>query len=202
MGLATIGSRDHANHLLGVVCRLDREGRSATEDGHRDRVGLSGARLESLDISGPCPPAGSAITRQHRLARVNVGRELRNAMQHLIGAPGRRLMCEACAHRQGGRPVSIHIEWGERMEEMRSPSTRLAIKGAQRSDLPGIRWLLAMKRMPSDDITANALELFLVCRDAVGVIGVVGLERRGGCRTPLAGGRRSVRRARVCADAW
>lgn len=33
--------------------------------------------------------------------------------------------------------------------------------------------------MPSDDIKANALALFLVCRDAVGVIGVVGLERRG-----------------------
>jgi len=55
----------------------------------------------------------------------------------------------------------------------------LPIEGVRRSDWSGIRWLLAMDRLPSADITTEALELFLVCRDQFGVIAVVGLERWG-----------------------
>lgn len=55
----------------------------------------------------------------------------------------------------------------------------LRIEGARRSDWTGIRWLLAMEHLPSADITTEALELFLVCRDQLGVIAVVGLERWG-----------------------
>jgi N-acetylglutamate synthase-like GNAT family acetyltransferase len=53
----------------------------------------------------------------------------------------------------------------------------LVIDGARRADLAGIRWLLDMESLPSADITENALEHFLVCRDELGVAGVVGLER-------------------------
>ncbi len=50
------------------------------------------------------------------------------------------------------------------------------IDRARRSDLDGIRWLLDIEELPSVDITEDALEHFLVCRDATGVAGVVGLE--------------------------
>jgi amino-acid N-acetyltransferase len=50
------------------------------------------------------------------------------------------------------------------------------IDGARRGDLSSIRWLLEMQYLPSADITEEALAHFLVCRDPVGVMGVVGLE--------------------------
>ena len=53
------------------------------------------------------------------------------------------------------------------------------ISGARRDDLPAIRGLLDIKRLPSIDIDAGALEHFLVCRDQIGIAGVVGLERYG-----------------------
>src|SRR5271155_235333 len=52
----------------------------------------------------------------------------------------------------------------------------LIIDGARRADLAAIRWLLEMGFLPTADITAEALAHFLVCRDPVGVVGVVGLE--------------------------
>jgi amino-acid N-acetyltransferase len=51
-----------------------------------------------------------------------------------------------------------------------------AIDGARRADLASIRRLLVMENLPSADITAETLAHFLVCRDPVGVVGVVGLE--------------------------
>ena len=54
-----------------------------------------------------------------------------------------------------------------------SPPT---IDGARRSDLTSVRWLLEMEYLPTADITEEALAHFLVCRDPVGVVGVVGLE--------------------------
>lgn len=53
------------------------------------------------------------------------------------------------------------------------------IEGARRSDFAQIRWLLNTVSLPSVDITENSLEHFLVYRDAIGVAGVVGLERHG-----------------------
>jgi amino-acid N-acetyltransferase len=54
-----------------------------------------------------------------------------------------------------------------------------AIEGAHSSDLTQIQWLLDLQNLPSEDITPAALEHFLVCRDALGVAGVVGLEYYG-----------------------
>ncbi|MGO9992523.1 MAG: hypothetical protein ACLPTF_08400 [Steroidobacteraceae bacterium] len=51
-----------------------------------------------------------------------------------------------------------------------------AIEGARSSDLFHIQWLLNLHKLPNEDMTQAALEYFLVCRDAIGVAGVVGLE--------------------------
>jgi N-acetylglutamate synthase-like GNAT family acetyltransferase len=53
------------------------------------------------------------------------------------------------------------------------------IEAARSSDLSHIQWLLNLQNLPSEDITQAALEHFLVCRDAIGVVGVVGLEYYG-----------------------
>jgi amino-acid N-acetyltransferase len=53
------------------------------------------------------------------------------------------------------------------------------IEPARPSDLVSIRRLLDIEQLPTEDITEESLELFLVCRDATGVAGVVGLERFG-----------------------
>jgi amino-acid N-acetyltransferase len=58
-------------------------------------------------------------------------------------------------------------------------SSVAAIAGARRSDLPSIRWLLDIEFLPSADITEEALEHFLVCRDQTGVAGVIGLQILG-----------------------
>jgi N-acetylglutamate synthase-like GNAT family acetyltransferase len=57
-----------------------------------------------------------------------------------------------------------------------------AIKAARSADLSHIQWLLNLQNLPNEDITQAALEHFLVCRDAIGVVGVagvVGLEYYG-----------------------
>jgi amino-acid N-acetyltransferase len=54
-----------------------------------------------------------------------------------------------------------------------------AIERARRADLANIRWLLSLESLPSADITGQSLEHFLVYRDAIGIAGVVGLERFG-----------------------
>jgi amino-acid N-acetyltransferase len=54
-----------------------------------------------------------------------------------------------------------------------------AIDGARRADLPAIRRVLDVEYLPSEDIEESALEHFLVCRDEMGVAGVVGLEISG-----------------------
>ncbi len=53
------------------------------------------------------------------------------------------------------------------------------IGGARRTDLAAIRCLLDVENLPSEDIEESALEHFLVCRDEIGVAGVVGLEKYG-----------------------
>jgi len=58
---------------------------------------------------------------------------------------------------------------------VRSPS----VEAAQPGDLIGIQWLLELESLPSADLTETALEHFLVVRDEIGVIGVVGLEVYG-----------------------
>jgi amino-acid N-acetyltransferase len=58
-----------------------------------------------------------------------------------------------------------------------SPAPR--IERAQRSDFDGIHWLLDLESLPSTDITADALDSFLVYRDEIGVAGTVGLELYG-----------------------
>lgn len=55
----------------------------------------------------------------------------------------------------------------------------LVIDGARRSDLFGIRWLLAVEFLPNDDLTADSLDHFFVCRDDIGVLAVVGIEPVG-----------------------
>jgi amino-acid N-acetyltransferase len=60
-----------------------------------------------------------------------------------------------------------------------SGRARCAIEGARRSDLANIRWLLNLEGLPSADITEHSLEHFLVYRDAIGIAGVVGLQRFG-----------------------
>lgn len=54
-----------------------------------------------------------------------------------------------------------------------------SIGGARRTDLFAIRWLLDVEYLPNEDIDESALENFLVCRDEIGVAGVVGLEKYG-----------------------
>jgi amino-acid N-acetyltransferase len=60
-----------------------------------------------------------------------------------------------------------------------SVSPVLVIERAHRSDLANIRRALDLESLPSADLTAEALDLFLVYRDEVGVAGVVGLETYG-----------------------
>jgi amino-acid N-acetyltransferase len=57
--------------------------------------------------------------------------------------------------------------------------SKFRIEGARRSDLEAIRWLLDVEFLPSADIDEAALGHFLVCRDEIGVAGVVGLEIYG-----------------------
>jgi amino-acid N-acetyltransferase len=58
---------------------------------------------------------------------------------------------------------------------VRSP----AVEAARAGDLIGIQWLLDLESLPSADLTETALGHFLVVRDEIGVIGVVGLEVYG-----------------------
>jgi amino-acid N-acetyltransferase len=55
----------------------------------------------------------------------------------------------------------------------------LAVEAARANDLIGIQWLLDLESLPSADLTETSLEHFLVVRDEIGVIGVVGLEVYG-----------------------
>jgi amino-acid N-acetyltransferase len=58
-------------------------------------------------------------------------------------------------------------------------SLPLPIAPAAEADLTGIHWLLQLESLPSSDVRAEALSNFLVCRDRIGVVGVVGLEVYG-----------------------
>jgi len=63
------------------------------------------------------------------------------------------------------------------MSLITSPAVqKLVIDGARRSDLTGIRWLLAVESLPNDDLTADSLDHFFVCRDDIGVLAVGGIE--------------------------
>lgn len=53
------------------------------------------------------------------------------------------------------------------------------VAAARAGDLVGIQWLLDLASLPTADLTETALEHFLVVRDEIGVIGVVGLEVYG-----------------------
>ena len=53
------------------------------------------------------------------------------------------------------------------------------VEAARAGDLVGIQWLLDLESLPSADLSETALEHFLVVRDEIGVIGVVGLEVHG-----------------------
>ena len=53
------------------------------------------------------------------------------------------------------------------------------IERAQSSDLPGVRDLLSTAALPTEDLTEDSLQLFLVARDCEKVVGAVGLERHG-----------------------
>jgi amino-acid N-acetyltransferase len=58
-----------------------------------------------------------------------------------------------------------------------SPDASLfIIDGASRADLASIRRLLDSEYLPTTDLTEEMLAHFLICRDPVGVAGVVGLE--------------------------
>src|SRR5688572_17546452 len=46
-------------------------------------------------------------------------------------------------------------------------------------DLPAVRALLEMERLPASDLDERALERFLIWRDEVDVSGIVGLEIYG-----------------------
>ena len=50
---------------------------------------------------------------------------------------------------------------------------------AQPADLPAIRALLAASGLPGEDLTRAHLDSFWVRRDPAGLVGVVGIERRG-----------------------
>jgi amino-acid N-acetyltransferase len=65
------------------------------------------------------------------------------------------------------------------MTETDTTSRPLPITPAARFDLIGIHWLLQLESLPSSDVTEEALSHFLVCRDRIGVVGVVGLEVYG-----------------------
>jgi amino-acid N-acetyltransferase len=51
---------------------------------------------------------------------------------------------------------------------------------ARAADLAGIRWLLSSEDLPTEDLTEESIQHFLVIRDGAGVIGAVGLELHGG----------------------
>lgn len=53
------------------------------------------------------------------------------------------------------------------------------IHPAKPTDLPAVRSLLEMERLPASDLDERALERFLLWRDDAGVNGVVGLELYG-----------------------
>ncbi len=55
----------------------------------------------------------------------------------------------------------------------------MRIEAARASDLAGIRWLLEYEYLPSEDVTEQLLDHFLVCRDEKGVVGAVALEPCG-----------------------
>jgi amino-acid N-acetyltransferase len=54
-----------------------------------------------------------------------------------------------------------------------------SVEAASPGDLIGIQWLLDLESLPSADLTETALDHFLVVRDEIGLIGVVGLEVYG-----------------------
>ena len=56
----------------------------------------------------------------------------------------------------------------------------MSIEPANPSDLPAIRWLLESNGLPSDDLTEELLQSFLVLCDEGRVLGVIGLELHGG----------------------
>jgi amino-acid N-acetyltransferase len=53
------------------------------------------------------------------------------------------------------------------------------VEAARPGDFIGIQWLLDLESLPSADLTETALEHFLVVRDEIGVVGVVGPEVYG-----------------------
>jgi amino-acid N-acetyltransferase len=65
------------------------------------------------------------------------------------------------------------------MTRIDAAAALLPIVPAARSDLMGIHWLLQLESLPSVDVTEEALSHFLVCRDRIGVVGLVGLEVYG-----------------------
>jgi amino-acid N-acetyltransferase len=70
---------------------------------------------------------------------------------------------------------------GSRLEPWMSAAdvSMFPIDGARRADLSAIRRLLDAEHLSSEDVDESALEHFLVCRDEIGVAGVVGLEKYG-----------------------
>lgn len=55
----------------------------------------------------------------------------------------------------------------------------MRIEAARASDLAGIRWLLQYEQLPSEDVSEQLLDHFLVYRDEQGVVGAVALEPFG-----------------------
>lgn len=53
------------------------------------------------------------------------------------------------------------------------------IHPARHTDLPAVRALLEMERLPASDLDERAIERFLIWRDEAGVNGIVGLELYG-----------------------
>lgn len=68
--------------------------------------------------------------------------------------------------------VEVHEHWPD-------SAARPDLRGGAASDLVANRWLPDMEPLPSIDIADDAPDHFLVCRDATGVAGVVGLEKYG-----------------------
>jgi amino-acid N-acetyltransferase len=52
----------------------------------------------------------------------------------------------------------------------------MTIEAASAADLPGIRRLLELSNLPSDDLTAGSLKYFLVLREDGQLNGAIGLE--------------------------
>lgn len=55
----------------------------------------------------------------------------------------------------------------------------MSIHPARHADLPAVRALLEMERLPASDLDERSLERFLIWRDAAAVSGVIGLEMYG-----------------------